>query len=63
MQFKKEHACGGVLYTNRTIITAAHCCKEFGRNQVEIVAGVTHFDIQSDHEQRRLATGYLMHPG
>ena len=63
MQNKKQHFCGGVLYTNRTIITAAHCCDSFDPNHNEIVAGVIHFDVDSGHEQRRQATGSLKHPG
>jgi len=53
--------CGGTIYNELTIITAAHCCKGYDNwNGAEIMAGAIDVDIGSP--QVKTIKSHLIHP-
>ena len=62
-----QNICGGSIYSETVIVTAAHCCKIFedtGYNTTwfEIIAGELIFSQNSGLEQRSKIYTYLIHP-
>ena len=60
-----KHYCGGSIYDENTIITAAHCCDMFNfypLNNTKIVAGELDLVTSSGFEQVRRIKDFLMHP-
>jgi len=60
-----QQLCGGSIYNENHIITAAHCVGfpgDFESFQVRVVAGKHSADAQSSHEQIRLITQINIHP-
>eukprot|EP00096_Caligus_rogercresseyi_P015666 TRINITY_DN8139_c0_g1_i1.p1 TRINITY_DN8139_c0_g1~~TRINITY_DN8139_c0_g1_i1.p1 ORF type:complete len:272 (+),score=22.11 TRINITY_DN8139_c0_g1_i1:37-816(+) len=47
------HFCGGSIIDKNTILTAAHCCKNFATNEVQVVGGEHDLGIVSGDEQTR----------
>ena len=61
--------CGGSIYNETTIITAAHCCVGFddpdslvGWNDLKIVAGELDLLSTSNFEQVRKIKSHIVHP-
>ena len=57
--------CGGSIFTETTIITAAHCCEGIGETEWEytkIVAGELDLYVESGLEQVRKIKGHIVHP-
>ena len=62
--------CGGSIFTEKTIITAAHCCEGIGPNgaigleweDTKIVAGELHLLEESGFEQVRKIKSHIKHP-
>ena len=55
------HMCGGVVYNNKTLLTAAHCCKGFVNNkckEVQMDIGTRKLKLG----QRRILNRTLIHP-
>ena len=61
-----QNVCGGSIYSETLIVTAAHCCKIF-EDQVderyfEVIAGELNLSEDSGLEQRSKIKNYLIHP-
>ena len=60
------HFCGGSIFTETTIITAAHCCeKNWGKwpyIYTKIVAGELDLKVLSGLEQARWVKSLIIHP-
>ena len=60
--------CGGSIFTEKTIITAAHCCDAVGPDNgfdwedTKIVAGELHLLEESGFEQVRKIKSHIKHP-
>ena len=56
--------CGGSIYNDKTIITAAHCCLAVKSRwqSWKIVAGELDMTVDSGLEQSKRITNYLIHP-
>ena len=62
-----QNACGGSIYSETVIVTAAHCCKIFedtpyDTTWFQIIAGDLIFSDNSGLEQRSKIKDYLIHP-
>ena len=63
----KEIICGGTIYSETVIVTAAHCCKvfedtEYDETRFEVIAGDLILSDNSGLEQRSKIKDYLIHP-
>jgi secreted trypsin-like serine protease len=59
---QKFHNCGGSIYDEDTIITAAHCVKGYDPNDLRIVAGDHDLFIDEGTEQVRSIKSYIYNP-
>ena len=62
-----QNICGGTIYSETVIVTAAHCCKIFedtpyNTTWFEVIAGELIFSEDSGLEQRSKIYSYLIHP-
>lgn len=59
--------CGGTIFSETVIVTAAHCCYGVAENfldwaDFEVVAGELNLDITEGTEQRRAIADHIPHP-
>ena len=62
-----EHICGGSIFTETTIITAAHCCEidDWGKwpfIHTKIVAGGLSLQVPLEFEQITYVKSHIIHP-
>ena len=62
-----QNVCGGTIYSETVIVTAAHCCKMFedtiyDTTWFEVIAGDLILSENSGLEQRSKIKSYLIHP-
>ena len=60
------NVCGGSIYSEDVIITAAHCCDHFRSwylTDFEIIGGELDLSKESGTEQKHSIKGYKKHPG
>ena len=62
-----QSICGGTIYSETVIVTAAHCCKvfedtEYDETWFEVIAGDLILSDNSGLEQRSKIKDYLIHP-
>ena len=62
-----QSICGGTIYSETVIVTAAHCCKvfedtEYDETRFEVIAGDLILSDNSGLEQRSKIKDYLIHP-
>jgi len=55
------HFCGGSVYDENTIITAAHCCDGQSANRIKVVAGEHNLEKNEGYEQERSVRRIEMH--
>ena len=65
--FEPQSICGGTIYSETVIVTAAHCCKvfedtEYDETWFEVIAGDLILSDNSGLEQRSKIKDYLIHP-
>ena len=65
--FEPQSICGGTIYSETVIVTAAHCCKvfedtEYDETRFEVIAGDLILSDNSGLEQRSKIKDYLIHP-
>ncbi|CAG7836732.1 unnamed protein product [Allacma fusca] len=59
---QKFHNCGGCIYNENTIITAAHCVKGYDPTTLQVVAGDHDIFIEEGTEQVRNVQSYIYNP-
>ena len=62
-----QNVCGGSIYSETVVVTAAHCCKIFedtiyDESYFEVIAGDLILSENSGLEQRSKIKNYLIHP-
>ena len=62
-----QNVCGGSIYSETVVVTAAHCCKIFedtiyDETWFEVIAGDLILYQNSGSEQRSKIKNYLIHP-
>ena len=57
-----QNVCGGSIFNETTVITAAHCCEDIHLPDTKIVAGELNLEVDSGIEQVRQIKSLLIHP-
>ena len=71
MQLYSQHICGGSIFNNDTVLTAAHCCKavsDYGSiaSDVKVVAGLNklrnEFESNQKYKEETFVKEMTIHP-
>eukprot|EP00095_Tigriopus_kingsejongensis_P010976 maker-scaffold270_size230592-snap-gene-1.27 protein:Tk10976 transcript:maker-scaffold270_size230592-snap-gene-1.27-mRNA-1 annotation:"trypsin-like serine proteinase 1" len=61
LQTSGFHFCGGAVYDEMTVITAAHCCRGDQPGDFQVIAGEHNLRKDEGNEQTREVTEIIMH--
>ena len=65
-RFDHFNICGGTIFSETAIVTAAHCCEavndNWSWNSIQVVAGELDLNKYDTTEQRRAIFDHIVHP-
>ena len=56
----KSHFCGGSIYDQTTVITAAHCCRAHNPSTVSVLAGDYHRQGHTDQYEQEVKVAHML---